>query len=50
MKVKNIILVRCGIEVKNYDKALKIVKEQLEQMKNDEFTDQDVEIAKEFDR
>lgn len=46
MKVKNIILVRCGIEIKNYDKALKIVKEQLEQMKNDEFTDQDVEIAK----
>lgn len=46
MKVKNIILVRCGIEIKNYDKALKIVKEQLEQMKDDEFTDQDVEIAK----
>lgn len=46
MKVKNLILVRCGIEIKNYDKALKIVKEQLEQMENGDFTDQDVEIAK----
>ena len=46
MKVKNIILVRCGIEIKNYDEALKIVKEQLEQMENGDFTDQDVEIAK----
>lgn len=46
LKAKNNIFINCGIEIQNYDKALKIVKEQLDQMKNGDFTDEDVEIIK----
>ncbi len=46
LKAKNNIFINCGIEIENYEKALKIVKEQLEQMKQGEFTDNDIEVAK----
>lgn len=46
IKRKNIILIRAGIEIENYEKALNIIKEQLEYMKNGEFTNQDIESAK----
>ncbi len=46
LKAKNNIFINCGIEIENYEKALKIVKEQIEQMKQGDFTENDIEVAK----
>ena len=46
LKRKNLILIRAGIEIENYEKALEITKEQLEDMKNGNFTDEDLENGK----
>lgn len=46
IRQKNNIFIRCGIEINNYNKALLIIKEQLEDMKNGKFTDEDIESAK----
>ncbi len=40
------IFIKCGIDIQNYEKALKIIKEQIEDMKKGEFTDQNIEEAK----
>ena len=40
------VFIKCGIDIENYDKALKIIKEQLEDMKKGEFTDKNIEEAK----
>lgn len=42
----NNIFIRCGIEISNYEKALNIIKQQLEDIKNGKFTDKDLENAK----
>ena len=46
LKAKNNIFINCGIEIQNYEKALKSVKEQLQQMKEGDFSENDIEIAK----
>ena len=43
---KNNIYIRCGIEIGNFDKALPIIYKQLDDMKNGDFTEEDVEGAK----
>ena len=43
---KNNIFVRCGIEIENYEKALNLIKVQIDDMKNGNFTDEDLENAK----
>ena len=43
---KDIILVRCGIEIENYDKALELTKKQIEDMKNGEFSEENIQNAK----
>ena len=48
VRQKNNIFVRAGIEIENYEKALEIIKEQLEDMKNGNFTDEDIENAKKY--
>lgn len=48
VRQKNNIYIRCGIEIENYDKALKIIKEQLEDMKNGKFTEEDLENSKKY--
>ena len=48
IRQKNNIYIRCGIEIENYEKALKIIKEQLEDMKNGNFTDEEIENAKKY--
>ncbi len=48
VRQKNNIFIRAGIEIKNFDKALSIIKEQLEDMKNGVFTDEDIENAKKY--
>ena len=48
IKPKNTIIIKTGIEHKNYNKALKIIKDQIEEMKNGKFTDKDMQDAKEL--
>lgn len=46
LRYKNNIFVNCGIEIGNYEKALKLIREQIEDMKKGEFTKEDIENAK----
>ena len=46
VKQKGNIFIRCGIEIDNYQKALDIIKEQLDNIRNGNFTDEDIENAK----
>lgn len=46
LRHKNCIFVRCGIEIDNFEKTFNLIKEQLEDMKNGKFTDEDIENAK----
>lgn len=46
LRTKNSIFIRCGIEIANYQKALYTIKQQLEDMKNGDFSDEDLENAK----
>lgn len=46
LKPKNNIFIRCGINIENYDKTIKIINEQLEDIKNGKFEDEDIENAK----
>ena len=46
IRYKSNIFIRCGIEIKNYEKAMEIIRKQLEDMKNGIFTDEDIENAK----
>ncbi len=46
IRQKDNILIRAGIEIGNYNKALDIIKKQIEDMKNGEFTKKDLEDAK----
>lgn len=46
LRHKNNIFINCGIEIENYEKALEIIKKQLEDMKNGDFTEEDLENAK----
>ena len=48
VRQKNNIYIRCGIEIENYEKALKIIREQLEDMKNGKFTHEDLQNAKKY--
>ena len=48
VRQKNNIFIRAGIEIENYEKAVKIIKEQIEDMKNGKFTDEDLENAKKY--
>ncbi len=48
VRQKNNIYIRCGIEIKNYDAALKIIKEQLEDMKKGIFSEEDLKNAKKY--
>lgn len=45
-RYKNNIFINCGIEIGNYNKALEIIRQQLEDMKKGDFTEQEVENAK----
>ena len=46
VRQKNNIFIRCGIEIQNEKKALEIIKKQLEDMKNGEFTKEELENTK----
>lgn len=46
IRYKSNIFIKCGIEIKNYEKAMEIIKKQLVDMKNGNFTDEEIENAK----
>ena len=46
VRFKSNIFINAGIEIDNYEKAIKIIKEQLEALKNGEFTDEEIENEK----
>ena len=46
VRMKNTIYINCGIEIENYQKALDIIKKQIEDMKLGNFTEEEVENAK----
>ncbi len=46
LRQKNNIIIRCGIEIENYEKAVEIIKKQLKEMEEGKFTDADIENAK----
>lgn len=43
---KNNIFIRCGIEIADYEKALNLIKVQIEDMKKGNFTEEDIKNAK----
>ncbi|MBP3256162.1 MAG: insulinase family protein [Clostridia bacterium] len=46
IKRKNLLLVRAGIEIENYEKAVKLIKKEIADMKDGNFTDEDIKNAK----
>ena len=48
IKAKANIFIRCGIQIENYDKAISIINEQLENIKEGKFDDKDIENAKTY--
>ena len=46
LRYKNNIFVNCGIEIGNYEKALELIRQQIEDMKKGIFTEEDLENAK----
>lgn len=48
VRQKSNIYIRCGIEIENFDKAIEIIKKQLEDMKNGDFTEKDLVNAKKY--
>ena len=46
LRHKNNIFINCGIEIGNYEKALELIKKQIDDMKKGEFTQKDIEDAK----
>ena len=45
-RFKSIIFINSGIEISDYDKALKVIREQIEEMKQGNFTEEDIENSK----
>lgn len=48
VRQKQNIFIRCGIEIDKYDEALNIIKEQIEDMKQGNFTEKDLKDAKQY--
>ena len=46
VRQKNNIFIKCGIEIENYEKAVEIIKQQVEDIKYGKFTDVDIDNAK----
>lgn len=46
LRYKSNIFVNCGIEIGNYEKALELIRKQIDDMKKGDFTDKDIEDAK----
>lgn len=48
VKAKANIFIRCGIQIDNYDKAIDLIKKQLDDLRNGNFTEDDINNAKTY--
>lgn len=48
IRQKNNIFIRCGIDIENYEKAIQIIQQQLEDIKSGNFSEEDIENAKKY--
>ena len=48
IRQKGNVFIRCGIEIENYEKALDIIKKQIEDMKQGNFTEEELENTKQY--
>jgi len=48
LRPKGNIFIKAGIQIENYDKTLELMKKQIEDMKNGDFTNEDMDKAKKF--
>ena len=48
IRQKNNVFIRSGIDIPNYEKALQIIKEQLEDMKQGKFSEEELQSAKKY--
>lgn len=46
LRYKSNIFINCGIEIENYEKALDLIRKQIEDMKQGDFTEKEIEDAK----
>lgn len=46
LRQKDNIFIKCGIDIPNYEKALNLIKEQLKEMEDGKFTEEDIDNAK----
>ncbi|MBN2261035.1 MAG: insulinase family protein [Clostridiales bacterium] len=46
-KFKSVMLIASGIEIENYDRTLKLIVEEVDKLKRGEFTEDDINVAKE---
>ena len=46
LRNKNNIFINCGIDIPNYEKALELIREQIEDMKKEDFTEEEIQNAK----
>lgn len=46
LRYKNNIFVNCGIEISNYEKALELIRKQIDDMKSGDFTEEELENSK----
>ena len=46
LRHKNNVFINCGIEIENYDKTVKLTKQQIEDMKNGDFSEEEIENSK----
>ena len=46
IRIKDSIFIRCGIEIDKFNKAVETIKQQLEDIKNGNFTEEDINSAK----
>ncbi|MBR3003235.1 MAG: insulinase family protein [Clostridia bacterium] len=46
LRYKNNIFIKCGIDIENYEKALEIIKKQIEDMANGDFSEEDIQNSK----
>lgn len=46
LRQKDNVFIKCGIDIPNFEKALNLIKEQLQQMKNGDFNEEDINNAK----
>lgn len=48
IRTRNAIIIRCGIEINNYEKTINLIKDQLKQILNNEFTGENIASAKQL--